>query len=331
MQQVPESAIWVRFPRFFGDAMMIHAAIAPLRGAGLPLVAWGPAWVLDLVEGSSGYVACVADRERHYGIREAARMLRDCRPSALVNFTKSHRSMLASWLARVPLRVGCGDGGASFFYTHSVTFRRQQTAFVERYASVVRRAYPELPPVPFSPFSPRAEALETARRRRLELGIGPYIVLAPGANCWNKRIPTGTLAGIGRIASGAGLETVILGGQGEDQQLAREILDRFPEAHDLTASGGLAVSAAWICDSQGLVGGDSGLTHVAGATGIPTLAVFGPTRMKQSTPWGPRVKACSAGPLDCLGCMKFDCPVGNHPCMRDLRAPDLFEALVSLF
>ena len=86
---IPKGAHWVRVPRFFGDALMIHAASAPLRATGEPLVVWGPDWVVDLFDGAEGYAAVVPETGRSYGAWEAARMLRDHRPASLIAFPHS--------------------------------------------------------------------------------------------------------------------------------------------------------------------------------------------------------------------------------------------------
>lgn len=327
---VPLGAHWVRFPRFFGDALMIHAAIAPLRAAGLPLVAWGPGWVVDLFEGSAGYAAAVTDPGRKYSPLKAAGLLRRHRPAALINFPKSHRPMLAAFLARVPLRLGCADGGAGLFYTHSVAFYRQDSPFVERYAGVVARAYPHLAPGPFLPFRPRASALEGAAALRAQLGLGEYAVLAPGANCENKRLSVESFAALGARLAGAGLVPVILGAGAVDQQLAQDIRERLPAALDLTGQGGLAWSAAWVAGARALVGMDSGMAHLAAACGIPTLAVFGPTRPRHSGPWGPRVRVVRRGDLDCLECMSTSCRVPGNPCMTTLDTDVLWAELMAV-
>ncbi|MGA2080681.1 MAG: glycosyltransferase family 9 protein [Holophaga sp.] len=329
---VPAGAHWVRFPRYIGDALMIHRAIAPLRDAGLPLVAWGPGWVLDLFAGSADYTAAVPDPERKYSPWKAAAMLRRYRPVSVINFPKSNRPMLASFLARVPLRLGCGDGGAGLFYTHSVAFHKQDTPFVERYASVVARAFPHLAPGPFRPFRPRAESLAAVAERRAALGLGEYVVLAPGANCDNKRLPPASMAALGARLVRAGLAPVIVGGGPVDQGLAAEIRARVPEAVDCTAQGGLAVAAAWIAGARALVGMDSGLAHLAAACGIPTLAVFGPTRPRHSAPSGPRVRVVRKEDLDCLECMVTQCPLPGRPCtcMTALPEARLWDELRAL-
>ena len=324
---LPMGAHWIRFPRFFGDAMMIHTAIAPLRAAGLPLVAWGPGWVVDLFAGSAEYCAAVPDPERKYSPLQAAALLRGHRPASLINFPKSHRPMLAAFLARVPLRLGCGDGGASLFYTHSVAFYKQDTAFVDRYASVVARAFPDLAPGPFRPYRPRTEAMETVAARRADLGLGDYVVLAPGANCENKRLSVASFAALGERLLRSGLTPVILGAGPVDQALSAAIRARVPGALDCAGQGGLAVSAAWIAGARALVGMDSGLAHLAAGCGIPTLAVFGPTRPRHSAPRGPRVRVVRREDLACLECMAFTCRVPGMPCMNGLSDDFLWDEL----
>jgi ADP-heptose:LPS heptosyltransferase len=323
----PPGAHWIRFPRFFGDAMMIHAAIAPLRAAGLPLVAWGPGWVVDLFAGSSDYAAAVPDPERKYSPVKAAGLLRAHRPASVINFPKSHRPMLAAFLARVPLRLGCGDGGARLFYSHSIAFYKQDTPFVERYAAVVASAFPGLDPGPFRPFRPRAEALAAVAARRAELGLGGYVVLAPGANCVNKRLSVASFAALGARLLEAGLTPLVLGAGPVDESLAAEIRALLPQAVDCTGPAGLAESAAWIAGARGLVGMDSGLAHISAGSGIPTLSVFGPTRPRHSAPWGPRVRVVRRTDLPCLECMQWQCAVPGMPCMNALDDALLWKEL----
>jgi ADP-heptose:LPS heptosyltransferase len=328
---IPADAHWVRVNRFFGDAMMAYAAIEPLRRAGLPLVFWGPGHIVDLFAGSAQVVGTVAEPNRKYGVWEAARMLRELRPASVIGFPKSARPHAASLLARVPLRLGCGDGGVSLLLTHSVPFYKRQDHFVERYASVVTRAFPQLGPMGFTPFRPREEAFERCAVQAAEAGFsGDYVVLAPGANSGSKRLSVPLFAALGRRLEDRGLRVVILGAGAEDQRLAGELTARLPRALNLVDRCSLSLSAAWICGARGLVGMDSGLAHIAGGAGIPTLAVFGPTRPQHSRPWGPRVAVIRKDDLACLECMTFHCPLPDHPCMNDLPEDALWQTLATL-
>ncbi len=328
---IPANAYWVRVNRFVGDAMMAYAAIEPLRRAGLPLVVWGPGSVVDLFGGSANVVATVAEPDRKYSVWQAARMLREHRPAALIGFPKSARPHVAGLLARIPLRLGCGDGGVSLFLTHSVAFYQRDDHFVERYASVVTRAFPALGPPGFTPFRPREEAFVRRELQAKESAFsGAYVVFAPGANSGSKRLSIPLFAALGRRLESQGWRVVILGAGAEDQRLAGLLVEQLPRALNLVDHCNLSLSAAWISGAQALVGMDSGLAHIAGGAGIPTLAVFGPTRPQHSRPWGPRVKVVRKKTLPCLECMTFHCPLPDHPCMTDLSEDALWHELTAL-
>jgi ADP-heptose:LPS heptosyltransferase len=328
---IPTGSYWVRVNRFFGDALMAYAALEPLRRAGLPLVYWGPGPIVELFAGSANVVATVAEPGRKYGVWQAAQMLRNHHPAAVIGFPKSARPHAASLLARVPLRLGCGDGGVSLLLTHSVAFYRQNDHFVERYASVVTRAFPELGSLGFTPFRPREEAFDLRETQAKESRCsGAYVVLAPGANSGSKRLSVPSFVALGRRVEAEGLRVVILGAGAEDQRLAGELTTQLPLALNLVDRCSLSLSAAWICGARALVGMDSGLAHIAGGAGIPTLAVFGPTRPQHSRPWGPQVKVVRKESLSCLQCMTFHCPLPGHPCMNDLDEDLLWQELSAL-
>jgi heptosyltransferase II len=318
--------------RFFGDAMMIHDAITPLRAAGLPLVYWGPAWVVELFEASANVVATVADTDRKYSPLQAGRMLRSHRPASLIAFPKSARPHAAGFLARIPKRLGCSDGGVGLLCTHSIAFYKQDSPFVERYASVVRRAFADLKEEPsFLPFRPRPTAFTAQEIQAKEFTwTKEYVIFAPGANSGSKRLSTTLFAALGRRLQAQGLGVVILGAGAEDQRLAQLLMTELPEALNLVDRCPLSLSAAWICSSKALVGMDSGLAHVAAGAGIPTLSVFGPTRPRHSKPWGPRSVAIRKEDLDCLECMTFHCPKPDHPCMNMLSLDLLWRELSKL-
>ena len=313
-----------------GDAVMIHSAIEPLRAAGLPLVVWGPKWVVDLFDGAEGYAAVVAEPDRKYSPWQAARMLAQYRPASVICFPKSQRPMAAAFLARVPLRLGCGDGIGRILLTHSVQFYEQNTHFVTRYRSVVDRAFPHLPASAFIPFRPRPEALARAEREKQNVALGDYVVLAPGANTDSKRLSVPLFQALGKRFAAMGLRPTIIGAGPDDSEIAKAIREGLPEAVDFTNQFSLAESAAWIHGAKLLVGVDSGLAHLSAACGIPTLTAYGPTRPRHSAPWGPRVRVIRKEDLSCLECMAFICPLEGHPCMTQLPVEHLWAAAIDL-
>ncbi|MDR3671748.1 MAG: glycosyltransferase family 9 protein [Holophaga sp.] len=327
---VPPGAVWVRMPRFIGDAVMIHQALEPLRSAGIPLVAWGPPLVTELFQGSGAFAGVWADgRER--GRTWATRsLLRAAGVRGVINLPRSTRALLAAWMARVPLRVGWREGGGFLFATRSQAFRSSGHQ-LDRYRGLLAAAFPHLPPAPPVPFRPRAEAMAEARQALRELALGEgFVVLALGAMTANKRLGTGVwIELIGRLRQ-EGIPHLLLGGPGEDEAQAAAIQAALPGVPDLTGKLPLSASAAVVAQAKALVGNDSALGHLAAACGIPSVLVFGPTRPSVTAPVGPGVRILRREDLPCLECGLFGCPVPGHPCMEGLSPALLWQELAAL-
>jgi ADP-heptose:LPS heptosyltransferase len=60
------------------------------------------------------------------------------------------------------------------------------------------------------------------------------------------------------------------------------------------------VVAAILQQARAFLGNDSGLSHLAGLLGVPTLALFGPTDPVHWSPLGPRVRVLRSEPLAAL-------------------------------
>lgn len=65
---------------------------------------------------------------------------------------------------------------------------------------------------------------------------------------------------------------------------------------------------------------DSGPMHVASAFGIPTVAIFGPTRFVETSAWMNPNYEIARVDIECAPCMKRVCPLGHHECMKRVDA-----------
>jgi heptosyltransferase-2 len=75
---------------------------------------------------------------------------------------------------------------------------------------------------------------------------------------------------------------------------------------------------------------DSGPMHVAGALGVPTVAIFGSTDARLTCPWpAPRTRVVRRE-LPCSPCHARTCPLAHHACMRDITAADVLAAAHSV-
>jgi ADP-heptose:LPS heptosyltransferase len=77
------------------------------------------------------------------------------------------------------------------------------------------------------------------------------------------------------------------------------------------------------------VGGDSGPMHIAAASKVPILAIFGPTLPVHWAPWRPEqlpTAIIEPGPLECRPCDQRVCAPGDFRCLRSLSAGQVISA-----
>ena len=97
-----------------------------------------------------------------------------------------------------------------------------------------------------------------------------------------------------------GAIAAVLAGPGETERaMAAPLLAALPDAIDLAGRLSLPEAAACLARAALYVGNDSGLMHLAAASGAPTLGLFGPTPVAEYAPAGPRAVAVSA-PGGCM-------------------------------
>jgi lipopolysaccharide export system permease protein len=142
----------------------------------------------------------------------------------------------------------------------------------------------ELSPPP----APRLWLTDKARDcARALTGEGKLLVLGPTASWPGKAWPAERFAALAkRLMAGplAGAKLAVVGGPGE-RAMAEPLLREG--AIDLVGTEDLGVAAAAIARAALYVGNDSGLMHVAAASAVPTLGLFGPSEDRHFRPWGP--------------------------------------------
>ncbi len=75
---------------------------------------------------------------------------------------------------------------------------------------------------------------------------------------------------------------------------------------------------------------DSGPMHVAAAYQVPTVAIFGPTRYKETSQWMNDKSKIVRHEMECSPCMKRECPLKHHECMKNITASEVIEAVKEL-
>ncbi|HZC07008.1 MAG TPA: glycosyltransferase family 9 protein, partial [Ktedonobacterales bacterium] len=91
----------------------------------------------------------------------------------------------------------------------------------------------------------------------------------------------------------AGYAPLLLAGEADEQALAETQAALARMCPRVSVAQGLrtATLAALLARCAGYIGCDSGVSHLAGLVGAPTVAVFGPTDPARWAPLGPRARA----------------------------------------
>ena len=77
--------------------------------------------------------------------------------------------------------------------------------------------------------------------------------------------------------------------------------------------------------------GDSGPMHLAASFQIPTIAIFGPTKYDETSPWMNDNSIVVKKNLDCQPCMKRTCPLKHHNCMKLIEAQEVIDSIPLIF
>jgi len=135
---------------------------------------------------------------------------------------------------------------------------------------------------------------QEAEAARLLPGGAPVLAVGPTANWGAKQWPAECFAGVvERVTAPGGIlpgARVAVFGAANERAAAQALLDR-PGTIDLVGKVDLATVHACVKRAAFYLGNDSGLMHIAAASGTPTLGLFGPSSEVFYGPFGP---ACAS-------------------------------------
>jgi heptosyltransferase-3 len=134
--------------------------------------------------------------------------------------------------------------------------------------------------------------LQWGRQLLASVGLNPdakTVVIQPGSGgkykCWH-------LDNYCKIASDLAdnnYQPLFLLGPAEQERFSQSEKDRLCNVGKMIFSLNIKQVMQLLSTSHGYIGNDSGVTHLAGAMGVKTLAIFGPTSPDVYKPVGPKV------------------------------------------
>jgi heptosyltransferase-1 len=235
------------------------------------------------------------------------------------------------WIGLFAKGKSCGydfssarESMVSFFYRQRVRVSWEQHA-VER----MRRLFSEIMSYSFSRALPDY-GLDRQRWQRIDES---YVLFFHGTTWKNKHWPIAYWVDLARLLNAQGISVKLSWGTEEEKRNSdaiKQACENVAVLDQLTVSGLLPV----IASAKAIVGVDTGLSHIAAALNVPTIALYGPTDPRLTGVMGPQQKSLAAN-FSCAPCLRRECRYKGAAdvwpgCFASLSPKRVFEELMQI-
>jgi len=331
----------IRGTNWIGDVVMTLPAIAAVREAypGARISILVKPWVADLLRISPD-VDEVLVYERpgvHAGLGGLLRLVRELKARKFdmaILLQNAIEAAIIAWLARIPVRAGYSTDARGPLLTHAVKrsdeiLRVHQTLYylemLNAFGLEASRKDPKLVT------GEEDQVLSDRILKQRGVAEAPFLIgMAPGAAYGPAKrwFPERFASVADRLIEKFSARVLIFGSSG-DHEVARSVQEKAKNALvDLTGETSLREAISLIARCRLFVSNDSGLMHVAGALGVPTVAIFGSTNPLTTSPVG-RKSVVITNNAPCSPCLKETCPT-DFICMDLITADEVYDTAASL-
>jgi len=228
-----------------------------------------------------------------------------------------------AWRAGIPQRIGYARDARALLLTKSVAVPKSGEIPAHEkfyYLELLRRAgwIEAFPRESLTILNVPEQSRRRAAEFLLAAGVRPAamrIAVGGGASygsakCW---LPDRFAEVLNRLQPQVDAEVILFGTAAEACVSAAIAAGMRRPPIDLTGKTAVADLPALLSQCHLFIGNDSGAMHVAGAVGLPVVAVFGPTDPLGTAPMTPRCTIVQQKPY-CSPCFLRRCPT-DHRCM----------------
>ncbi|MBP9020166.1 MAG: lipopolysaccharide heptosyltransferase II [Syntrophobacterales bacterium] len=333
--------VLVRSTNWIGDVVMTFPAIAAVRKT-MPearITALAKPWVAELLRlcPDVDEVMLFQSPGTHDGLSGKLRLaaeLRARRFDAAILLQNAIEAAIIARLARIPVRAGYDSDCRRLLLTHSVGRTREirKVHQIDYYLEMIK-ALGFVSAGRDVRLNLGDDYREAGKDLLQRYGIGGGRILvgmAPGATYGPaKRWYPDRFAGVSdRLHEEFNGETLLFGSKA-DHAVAEEVKKHavYPVVN-VAGQTSLKEAIALIAQCRLFISNDSGLMHVAGALGVPLVAVFGSTNPVTTSPVGEKSIIVTKG-VSCSPCLKEKCDT-DFRCMDLITADEVYEAAKGL-
>jgi heptosyltransferase II len=333
------SKILIRATNWLGDAVMSLPAIRAVRVCfpDAEIAVLARPWVTDLYEGERS-IDRVIRYEPKPGFRDyaakwrVARALQREKFDCAILLQNAFEAAAMVWLAGIPRRIGYDRDGRRALLTDPVPVPKPgEIPRHERfyYLEMLCRAgvIPRLP-------ESEDIRLDTPKADYGRRNITPPVVgVSPGAAYGSAKrwLPERFAEAAVDVARSLGGSVVIFGSAQERElceRVANLVHQEGVSAHNLAGETTLKEFIGLVAACRVFLTNDSGAMHIASASGVPTVAVFGATDDSTTGPTGPLARVIRE-PVECSPCLLRECPI-DHRCMTRVTSERVAQVALEL-
>ena len=273
-----------------------------------------------------------------WGLRkQLARSLKQ-RPAAhrfteAIILPNSFKTALIPFWAGIPVRSGYAVEGRSVLLTHRLPkpSKQDKPPMLAWYGRLGGFADEQIQ----APLLPRDDTAIEALRQRFAIDSA-YMVVAPGAEYGPaKRWPPAHFAAvIGHVLNTRwqGIERCLIVGGPKDIDVAQQVMaaveaPQRDAVQSLAGQTSLDEAIAAVAGASLMLTNDSGLMHVAAATGVRVEAVFGSSDPRHTPPLSGNARIHWLQ-LPCSPCFERECPLQHMNCLNQLLPERVTNQLV---
>ena len=326
-------------PNWIGDCVAAQPLLMRLaaRRPDCVITALAPAWAAPALAAMPEVAAVITNPFGHGALQIAARRRF---AKTLPSFDEAYvlpnswKSALIPFFAGIPVRVGfTGEMRVGVLNRRHALDEKRLPLQVERYAQLAEEPGAELErPLP-NPRLVRSAAQIGLSLTAAALAAEPRpVVFCPGAEFGPaKRWPERHYAELAKRYRAQGVPVWILGSK-KDAAVSAQIVRLAGSAEgivDLCGKTDLAQAIDLIAHARLAVTNDSGLMHVAAATGTPLVALFGSSSPGYTPPLSDKARVISLE-LACSPCFKRECPLGHLNCLTGITPERVHSEAVAL-
>ncbi len=328
--------VLIRGTNWIGDVVMTLPAVAAIRQTWphARIAVLAKPWVAEVYRlcPDVDEIIPFAEPGRHAGAPGRWRLAGELRSygfDCAILLQNAIEAAILARLAGIPLRAGYNSDGRGLLLTHSV--RRTQAIRsvhqIDYYREMVRALGCRVAGRDVR-LRPGADYDETAKRLLGQFGIAagsPLIGIAPGAAYGpaKKWLPERFAAVADRLIDTTGAQAILFGSSGDRESTASVGKQARHRLIDIAGTTNLKEAMALIARCTLFLSNDSGLMHVAGALGIPTIAIFGSTNPATTSPVGEKSIVIHHA-VSCSPCLKPVCPT-DFRCMETIGVDEVYE------